>query len=210
VILKLQRSLENYYELPSGPSLEQFLIDESMRAKLQSHAPQSSPEQLLVRQGAGGIEMALFIAPSLLAKLQHDDPEMELHTGNLAAFLSAAEGVSHALALSYCAELEREISALELETQGEIDKFVLCAKLASKQGLDVGRVFDALFEDTSFLGNLSDAELDRYRFAHRTAARLLRRLLARYSDQVASPHWQRLLRRFYRAAMSEKLRIADG
>src|SRR5207249_6014341 len=85
-------------------------------------------EQLLVHENGEELELALFVDPSLLQRLQGRSPFEDLP-----GFCEATEGVSHFLYLVRAAQLERSVSLLELEAQGEIDKFASCALLGWQQ-----------------------------------------------------------------------------
>ncbi len=113
--------------------------------------------------------------------------------------------MSHFNCVAWKAVQDRTVTLLELELQGEIDKFVSTVLLALGQdGTDLSRrVHGWLFDDVRFHDELDDEQLDRYRFANDYAARYchrLRRQLVRNQERAL-----RELRQFYRLQLSDKI-----
>jgi hypothetical protein len=118
--------------------------------------------------------------------------------------------VSHFLCLVFCAGQERPVSQLELELQGEIDKYVTClfTLLAQRDG-PPPELGGLLFRRFAYDDRLSIEERDRYATANEQAARYAAHLDRRYVRPGRLGALLTELRRFYRLSFAEKLeRIA--
>lgn len=205
VLGRLQGGLEQLYRVATGLPVEAFLIDDAARATLGlARAPR---EQLVVVESDDGVDVGLFVDGAVLASLAAYDPGSGLDDRNLPAFLYALEGVSHFVYAAVCAQGARTVSALELELQAEVDKYVTCL-LAGDAGPGASAAWRArLFEQHSYEPDLDADERDRYRVANdnarRYAAALERRFVARRAivDMFAE------LRRFYRLPLAGKLDV---
>ncbi len=97
------------------------------------------------------------------------------------------------------------MSALELELQAEVDKYVVCLLADGGAPASSPRWRRRLFEDFELEPDLDADERDRYRAAHdgarRDSASLERRFVTRGGtlDMLAE------LRRFYRLPLGQKL-----
>ena len=205
VLDRLQGGLERLYRVATGLPVEAFLIDAADRATLGlARAPR---EQLVVVECDDGIDVGLFVDRAVLANLAAFDPGSGLDDRNLPAFLYALEGVSHFVYTAVCAQGARAVSALELELQAEVDKYVTCL-LAGDAAPGASAAWRArLYEQHSYEPDLDADERDRYRVANdnarRYAASLERRFVARRAivDMFAE------LRRFYRLPLAGKLDV---
>ena len=193
----VQAQLAAWYELDLPLDVEAVLIsDPGLRDALLPAGARRPPEQLLVRQDGDVLELALFLEPEVLDTLRRHDPRLHLGEANLARLAQMVEGVSHFVCVSWNGQHDRQVSALELELQGEIDTFLACAALAGAGA--GGRILARLFYRVGFAPDLDAEESARYRTAHRLAARYCLDLLRRYGDQLGQPAVRRELRRFYR------------
>ncbi|HVW24807.1 MAG TPA: hypothetical protein VHC69_05525 [Polyangiaceae bacterium] len=180
----VQRSLERFYWLEQGPDVTEFVrtADGPLR------------ESLLVRAEGDAVELALYL-PSDRAD----------GAGARDAYAQLIEGVSHFVYVAERARVDLPATALELELQAEVDKFVL---LAFDEGeLDRSRaraVHRSLYENVAFLHAADSEPGRRYRLANELAARLAIRLAgsARRTEQRA------FLQRFYRSGQTDKIRLA--
>lgn len=212
VLARLQGGLEGLYRVETGLSVDEFVIDEGER----DDAPvaRGPREQLLVRQdGAGGLRLGLFVDGDAVRNLEKHDPAAGLSDRNFGDFCLAVEGVSHFVYIAVCAGAERAVSALELELQAEIDKFVCCLLVGARMAAAAATPADLrrrLYERVHFAEDLSTDERDRYRTANAEARRyvmaLERRFLAtqRLADMLAE------LRRFFRLDLPGKLHHIAG
>lgn len=184
----IQRRLMHYYGLDALPAIAPFVrvTDEVSR------------EQLLVRWGDDGVEMALEL------------PLDATRSNELDSVCQLVEGVSHFLLVAERARRELPITQLELELQAEIDKFVVLAVVGVRP-LDVAsRVLlrRRLFGAVRFVDAAGTERGERYRTAHRLAMRFTRELDHRYLRHGRHRELRVALCRFFRAGQTEKLELA--
>ncbi len=184
----IQEQLEHVYGLRCEYRAKDFLVDADSARQLGGSA--RAREELLVSEGEGGLELALYLHPAL------SRPK------SLAEFCEVIEGVSHFLYVAHTATQERTVSLLELEAQAEVDKFVICT--LRRWGNGVGELVRTLFDRVGLHGHLSDAERWRYTEANRLAksycGRLLPLVRAARMDRLLSE-----LRHMYRLGAEAKL-----
>ncbi len=121
------------------------------------------------------------------------------------------EEVSHFLYLLFCARSSRTVTELELELQGEVDKYLTAAFFLSLQneGAVSTRLRRLLFREYHLAEGLSDEQAERYRKASRLAFDYCGYLEAEYLRPRRLPDLLRESRRFYRLGQRDKLeRIA--
>lgn len=211
VLHRLQRGLETLYRVETQLDVEAFVVDEAGRQSALSNADGSQGtarrprEQLLVNESHDELKLALFVDAEALSNLRRHDPCHGLIAENFNDFCLAVEGVSHFVYVAVCAAGDRSVSALELELQAEVDKFVTCLLMANDHHNNAPQVRSLLFDEPKFANDLSAEEHDRYVTANRAAntyaASLHRRFLAheRTSDMLHELRW------FYRFALDAKL-----
>ena len=206
---QLQRLLQSVHGVEAA-QVRDFLIGPDLREHL---APRSSPsETLLVSEEGEELRIGLFLEASVLDQL--DRPPGTPWTGErLNAFCAAAEGVSHFLYLSHRASSGGQVSQLELETQGEVDKYlaVLLQLWATGRRSASPALRRQLFENVSFRSALSGPERDRYKLASALAAACAKALEAKYVVQGRLEALLREARRLYRLSGGEKFSaLANG
>ena len=201
VLGRLQGGLEQLYRVATGLAVESFLIDDASRTALGvARAPR---EQLLVMESDDGVDLGLYVDADVLANLATYDPGRGLDDRNLAAFLYALEGVSHFVYTAVCAQTARSVSALELELQAEVDKYVTCV-LAS-DGAASATWRRRLYEQCAYEPDLDAGERDRYQVANDNARRYAASLERRFVTRRAIVDMFAELRRFYRLPLGGKL-----
>jgi hypothetical protein len=205
VLRQLQSLLAGIYDVPIGHDVYDFLVTEP--GAIPGATPRAgTDEALLVARDGEGIGVSLFLAPQVLERLSAENPLVTLHGGNLAAWLTALEGVSHFVYLAFNADHDRAISRLELETQAEVDKYVASLWLLRAQAPErfPRELHDLLFERAFVDPRLPPDEVALYRQASRYAARFCGRI-ARRATAVSVSEWLTELRRFYRLNDARKL-----
>ena len=203
VLERLQHGLERLYRIDTRLAIHDFVIDDQARRSL---GVQRAPrEQLLVSQSEDDLELAVFVDDSVIANLSRHDPGEALHEANFGDFLLALEGVSHFVYVAWCAHGQRQVSALELELQAEIDKYATCLLMlgAEPERSDVLR--HRLYREFSFEDDLDADERARYRAANANAHRYSASLERRYIHGGRIVDMLRELRRFYRMSLPAKL-----
>jgi hypothetical protein len=207
----LQAQLEATYDVRSGIKVSEFLIDR--RGVEQLGGVVSAREEVFLVESAdpGAVDLGLYLAPELFERLRGKDPRQRsglgLVTEELPAFSPMAEGVSHVLYLSRCADAGRPVSKLELEVQAEIDKFAVSALHLWGRGLkaSVHELWERLFLNVRVLPGLTADEEDRYGAAGALGGRYARHLVDRYVKAGHLDGFLRDLRAMYRLLGGEKL-----
>jgi hypothetical protein len=207
MIDRVQAHLEAIYGITCAARAEGFLVDREAAVLL--GATGRADEELLVAEGDGELELALYLAPALLHRLKpyETGPVHSLLERELDGFCQVAEGVSHFVYVTHTAIHGRTVSLLELEAQAEVDKFALC--LLHRWGEGVGEwaeeLLRRLFDRVSYRAKLSEAERWRYEEANR----LSRNFCSRLMGHVSGRRLERLLselRYAYRLGAEAKLR----
>lgn len=213
LLRELQIRIADLYDAPSEHDVHDFLItDAAHAAALQGAERPPTDEQLLIAESEEGLAVSLYLDSSVLERLASRCPLERLSGENLADFCTALEGVSHFHYFVWCAVRERSVSLIELELQGEVDKYASALQLALSQrgGRFPAELFNLMFDRAGFLPHLSQAERARYEEAHHFAARFCRRLEERFlRRRNARPEAMLAeLRTFYRLGRHAKLRYA--
>ena len=207
MIARVQAHLEAIYGFTCEARAEVFLVDTEAAVLLGSSG--GLEEELLVYEGDGEVELALYLAPALLSRLRpyESAPVNALLDGELDGFCQLAEGVSHFVYMAQTALQERTVSLLELEAQAEVDKFALCPLQRWGTGVEgwARELRGRLFERVSYRTRLTEAERWRYQEANR----LSRNFCSRLMGHVVGRRLERLLselRYAYRLGAEAKLR----
>jgi hypothetical protein len=189
------------YRIETEVSVDDFVIDERARRELGvARAPR---EQLLVSDDDGEVSLGLFVDQRALSNLAENDPAERLDDSNLGDFLLAVEGVSHFVYVTWRARHDHRVTALELELQAEVDKYVTCLLCGHiDRSAELRR---RLFEQFSFEPDLDDDERARYLTANSNAQRYSASLERRYVVGGRIAEMLGELRRFYRLPLDGKL-----
>jgi hypothetical protein len=209
ILERLQRGLERLYRIDTRLAIHDFVIDDEARRSL--GVARTPREQLLLSQSDGELELGVFVDAAVLDNLGRHDPGQALHEANFGDFLLALEGVSHFVYVAFCAHGQRQVSALELELQAEIDKYVTCLiMLGVAEPVRSGVLRRRLYQQFSFEDDLDQDERDRYRAANANAHRYSASLERRYLRGNRIVDMLRELRRFYRMSLPAKLDFIAG
>jgi len=175
---QLQELLQSVHGVEAAP-VRDFLVDRAFR---EEHAPFASPrEALLVRESGEELQVALFLDEVVLAQLARSSSE-PWTLERLSGFCAAAEGVSHFLYLAHRAGQGGQVSQLELEAQGELDKYlaVILQLWATGRRAASPALRHNLFERSVLRAELTAPERDRYRLASALAAACAKAWETRY------------------------------
>ncbi|MDJ0939709.1 MAG: hypothetical protein QNJ00_08080 [Woeseiaceae bacterium] len=207
MLARLQQQLSDIYQVDRGYDVRDFLItDPTLARQLGRDAVLTNTEEtLLLAEDGEELALSLFLDEALLERLETADPLGQLRPEQLDDLWKVVEGISHFSCVVWKASKGRRVSLLELELQGEIDKFVCSILLAIGQSdIDVAnRMHGWLFDDVSFHAELDAEQLARYQAANDYAARFCRGL----KDQLIADDKLALdgLRRFYRLQLADKI-----
>jgi len=206
LLIDVQRRIEALYGLPSHEPVTAFLLTEQQAAALPGGGSRT-----LVSEDADGVSLGVVLDAGVLERLGHDDPRERLHGGNLDPFCTATEEVSHFVYLLFCATSGRSITQLELELQGEVDKYLNAFFVLALQneGVASARLREQLFRRYRLANGVSPERAERYHAASRLADRYCGFLERRFLKSRRLGELAREARRFYRLGQSDKLeRIA--
>ena len=207
LLVELQQLLGSFYDVPAQHDVRDFLVTD--RAYASALGGTQSDEQLFVAQVGDEVGVSLYLDAAVLQRLAGANPMVSLNQANLADYLTAVEGVSHFVCLAWNATFDKPVSLLELELQGEIDKFVSSAWLLSRQaeGRYPRELHHVLFNRTRVDDALAGNRAGMYRAASRYASCYCRKVAQRFSDDAMAAGagiWSDL-RRFYRLSLMHKL-----
>ena len=166
------------------------------------------PEKLLIQQEGESLNLALYLDPDLLQRLDADDPTESLHGENLHDFWMALEGISHFLYLTWNAGYDRSVSLLEMELQAEVDKYILAAFLFGSQlrGVVPRALHRYLFQCARYDTRLNEEEYERYRSANYFASRFCSHIERQFLKPGSRGGLINTLRRFYRLTQHRKIK----
>jgi hypothetical protein len=217
--------LKRLYHLEEAYRAEDFLIKEPyFQARVavgNARIPTVAPEfngALFVKEDGNreDLSLGIYLNTSVWKELStfrrwRSDEWSRRQTG---AFTVAAEEVSHFHYLLYHATRGRSVSHLELELQGEIDKFVLtfyANRAIAKDAHDTfTRLFEQMFHDFSLADRLSEEEKTRYLDASHFAKLFIRKCEKYFADSKPDPRAFEILRKFYRLNITEKVSYVLG
>lgn len=203
----LHRQLCDTYRVPERHDIRDYLITDRRLAEAigQDSLFDGTNETLFFAESDDGLAVSLFLDAGMLDRLETADPLSDLTPDCLDDLWTVYEGLSHFNCLAFKASADREVSLLELELQGEVDKFVGSLLLAMHHDEPelIRQLHNWLFGEVRYRDELNADELDRYRAANDHAARFCRALeqpLLRGESEAFAE-----LRRFFRLPASEKL-----
>jgi hypothetical protein len=180
-VRETQRTLAAVYRLELPVQAWRFLVSqEDVRGILPEGELRSG---LLAFEERGELWLGLYLAPGDVG-----DPD------------TVAEETSHFVCLAWHATQGRRVSALTLELQSEVDRYLL-ARLDGRDPL-------AHFQGFEFDPRLDTATRERYEVAHSAGRRYCRALDARFPRRWHLPALLAELRGFYRAPSEAKLHRA--
>ncbi len=202
VLVDVQRRLEGFYGLPAQPPVTEFLIPPGATSEYPGNGSRT-----LVTENGDGLSIGVLLEPAVLDRLAEGDPRVRLDDRNLDAFCTATEEVSHFVYLVFRAGSDRAVTELELELQGEVDKYLNAVLLLSLQneGAVSGRLRELLFRRYRLDVRVSEERASRYRAASELAYRYCGWLEHRFLRTARLAELRAHGRRFYRLGQREKL-----
>lgn len=196
----LQDRLAALYDAAVPYRVSNFLVTDRDVAGRLSASARDTPEALLLRQSGEELDLSLFVDRELLERLEDHRPDAPWHAGALQDWWVAIEGVSHFLAVVWRALRSRTTTALELELQAEIDKFLLTAWFLGEAhgNASLRSLHDALFRRSRPRDGLEAPLRDRYRHASELASAYCEELPRRHTVWPPGRELLHELRQFYR------------
>lgn len=171
-IQQFQNSLEEMNGYHQALSVGDFIV------------PSKDTNQLIIRENDDDAEVLICLQESRLNALQSKSFPEDFSLEVLPDLSIVVEELSHFNTYSLAAEAGREISGLELEVQGEVDKFAVALEYLHLQN-EISlreKVFEVLF-DRCRIAPWIPADLEpRYRDAHEIARNFCRTVLKKNPD----------------------------
>jgi hypothetical protein len=208
----MQNLLAGIYDVPLVHDVAEFLLTD--RGRLPPvRGDNGADEQVLVAQDGDTVWISVYLEPGVLRRLTSENPFDALHGGNIGDTWTALEGVSHFVRLAWSAAHGRPVTLLELELQGEIDKYVGSLWLLREQypGRFPAELHHVLFERARVDTALAGERIALYRRANAYAARFCRRLARGLRHAESAPRAAAIaeLRRFYRMSSEHKFHYIE-
>lgn len=223
MLARIQHLLTDLYDVEVTASVDDFVCGEAVARAVVGDAV-CRGEVLVVVDDPEDASVGLYVAPDVLERVRRTaawpphasaPPAGDRRGAGFRAYCLATEGVSHFVYLMFRAEHEAAVSQLELEVQGEVDKYA-AALVGERAGPRAGHSRGALWARSRALrwhlfarADFRDApetdEGERYRVAHRLASRYTAALEARHVARGDLAGLATELRRFYRMSLREKM-----
>lgn len=200
----LQRGLEELYRLNPESPVQNFLVDSEARDA--AGVARTPREQLLVSEDEKGLSVGLYFDAEVLHLASGQDAA-SIANADFGDFLMLVEGVSHFVYLAYRAGLNHRLSALELELQAEVDKYVTCLLSGEQTDIRSRSLRDRLYCQVEYDEELDPQEQDRYRVANNNALRYSESLERRFVRERRVGEMLVELRHFYRMSLQSKMRF---
>jgi len=202
VLRRIDRAIKRLYNLEFAPSVERFLV---------SVPGSKRPGALLLSKPTDeeSLEMGIHLSAKILRTI-HQFPKGqwgEWPMEKLQAFSVVTEEISHFHYVRYHATQGRQISQLELELQGDIDKFLIAYFTNShlSKESEFEKLFEQFFSKFKLRPGLTLEEEQRYVEANRLARRYILKLATQLQDPRGREELLRRLRKFYRLSAAEKI-----
>jgi hypothetical protein len=202
LLLDVQRRLESLYALEHEAPVTEFLIP----AEAAAGYPGGGSRTLLHQDGED-ISLGVVLEEGVGECLSRRDPRRQLDRGNLGSFCTMTEEVSHFVYLLFCARTARTVTELELELQGEVDKYLNAVFLLSLQneGAVSSGLRNLLFREYHLSVDMTPERAERYHMASDLAYRYCGFLEGTFLRPSRLADLQREARRFYRLGQRDKL-----
>jgi hypothetical protein len=212
-VRQIDRALKRLYNLESQYRAEDFLLSRpvSSQSKVGNADLRGA---LYVRGEAQELSLGIYLSEAVTHHLSTFKAwrHRKWSRDQIGAFTVATEEISHFHYLLFHATNSRQVTQLELELQGEIDKFLLTYFATRHLSEDFPTVFEALFEQIFYRFHLADhlsaEEKTRYTDANSLARRFIRKQVRWLTGK--DPHHEKSLgnlRRFYRVGAGEKISL---
>lgn len=205
----MQGQLGRLYDVEVVHDVRDYLVtDPALLSALTAGNPgRSAEEKLIVVEGEGNLDVALYLDQGVLERLVAADPRESISGANLADFWTVLEGISHFHYLAWNAAFDKPVTLLELEMQAEVDKYVSTRMLLQVQpDATLGAsLLQRLFDEPALDPALEPEEIDRYQAASSLAGRYCAGLESRFPAAVFTQELLRELRTFYRLPQTAKI-----
>ena len=161
------------------------------------------------------VEVGIVFNPSIQSRFEliETTPFADWDLSLTQSFAVATEEVSHFRYFVFHSEHNRPVTELELEFQGELDKFLLFYFLSiseTKSETDCFEsLFSKLFEDFSLLKHLPTEKKDRYLFANQLAKEFFQKRRHYFKSPEHYSELLKELRVLYRLSSEDKFSLKN-
>lgn len=166
--------------------------------------PTENQNALIIKEQGNDADLAVCLQKDILERLGERDFPNDFSFKLLPDLSVVVEELSHFNYYCENALLDQSLSELELEVQGEVDKFAYaleCLHLKNAQDLK-DQLFEVMFGELTLGGWVDESEVQRYYEAHQIARQFCRHVLDQ-KDRV--DNWHRGFKEFYQRSGAEKL-----
>lgn len=156
------------------------------------------------------VEVAIVFNPKIQSqfKMIEQTPFAQWDQELTQAFAVATEEVSHFRFFIFHSEQDRPVSQLEMEFQGELDKFLLFYFLAHSEikphTISFEDLFEKLFEHFSLQKNITVDKQERYLLANQLAKEFIHKHRHYFKSPERHPDLFQELRALYRMSSGDK------
>lgn len=206
LLVDVQRRIESLYAVEPHAPVTDFLVSEAQAGRLPGGGSRT-----VLQQDGDELSVGVVIEGEVRRRLAQADPRVRLDRSNLDPFCILTEEVSHFVYVMFCARAERSVTQLELELQGEVDKYLNAVFLLSSQneGAFSTGLRELLFRHWHLRPGVTGESAERYRAASELGFRYTGWLEREFLRPGHASELAREARRFYRLGQREKLeRIA--
>jgi hypothetical protein len=199
----IDKALKDIYQIDARFPAEDFVAH---------YASLKVPGALLIKEtGDNDREVGIHLCESIQKELSLYSPLLSPQDwtyGLLNAFSVAAEEISHFNYFTFHACQGRSVAQIELEVQGEVDKFLLLhfSHPNQKSERSFNQLFEQVFTQFRLIESLTETQKTRYQEANLMAKKFILEIKAALLDPRQKTDALHLLRQFYRLPMQEKLR----
>ena len=216
VVQTIDRAIKQLYNLDSPHRAENFLIDPNS-PKLRTMPPVTPSERAgaviikISKEEEGNVDLGIVFGEKVqagLSQIECVEPSQWLGL-QMNALSVATEEISHFHYLVERFQLEQTVTQLELELQGEIDKFLLIFFLTQPASRETPNlfetIFDQIFSHFHWMKGLSVEKQQRYEQANTQARLFIKNFGESVWNRKSPDQCLEYLRHFYRLSQSEKL-----
>lgn len=202
-IQDIETALLNLNALEFPLKAEDFLTDTEW--PFQKAATQTLDGALYIHQPDEDLQLGIYLSSDVRKALENYPTwrENEWNAHQLHFFSVAIEELSHFFYVVYHSRSGRQLTQLELELQGEIDKFLVL--YFSKATATFENLFETVFENFRLASKLSLEQQNRYQNANRLAKRFISKLRKYLTEPLQRQNALDRIRKFYRLGLADKV-----
>lgn len=221
----LQSRLQFQYDLAIPYQVEHFVSHDAELAQhlasetgssgqvnqdpVDHHAADMTEETIFISQSDDSLEFTLYLDQDVLSlanKHTQTGDNGALHTydrSSIDSLCTVVEGVSHAVCLLWHAHHDRQLRALDMELQAEVDKYMLLLESCADP-LSRDQLHRQLFRNVRYTAPVGSALYERYKTAGDFAATYCQWLIQEFPGPGDQRSLHQELARFYRLSGTAK------